>query len=145
MGNLRSNPLRLAEMIISERRRQVVMRNASDTPAQKVTSCASSAQSRGESLRRRSSLVILQSTASKIPAHDDAGRWEGPGNRGQASALPCRCPVAELRTQATPVLMARYGARMSPASDNPAFGSLRRALLSKIEALLNATELRQVK
>ena len=36
-------------------------------------------------------------------------------------------------------------ARMSPASDNPALGSLRRVLLSKIEAILNARKLSQVK
>jgi hypothetical protein len=40
---------------------------------------------------------------------------------------------------------ARYAHAMSPASDNPALSSLRRALLSEVEAILNASKLSQVK
>ena len=44
-----------------------------------------------------------------------------------------------------PVVRGPVRARMSPASDNPAFSSLRRALLSEVEAILNASKLSQVK
>jgi hypothetical protein len=90
-------------------------------------------RSRGESRRRRA-IFVIKSAPDTSSFHFLT-----------SVRPPLELPHQTIERMGDCGLEAPVSARMSLARDNPTLGSLRRAVLSEIEAILNASRLRQVK